>query len=131
MERKYRFYVKCISRPLRGIRLFLSPASTPGLTYVNILIREYLFPFFLCGYAGLGHMAVKFGKALGLKVVVLSTSPNKMKDAIDVLKADKFVVTKDEAQFKVNRYVNRTFYFEKGNVLYRHIKTSIHSKDEQ
>lgn len=50
-------------------------------------------------------MAVKFGKALGLKVVVLSTSPSKQKDALEILKADKFVVTKDEAQFKVNRLV--------------------------
>ena len=29
------------------------------------------------GLGGLGHMAVKFGKAFGLQVTVISTSPNK------------------------------------------------------
>ena len=55
---------------------------------------------------GLGHMAVKIGKALGLKVVVLSTSPNKEKEAKEVLKADEFVVTKDEAQFRVRNHIS-------------------------
>ena len=63
-------------------------------------------------------MAVKFGKALGLKVVVLSTSPNKKTDAIDILKADKFVVTKDEEQFKVNRNRDGVSSFEKEKNLY-------------
>eukprot|EP00271_Cylindrocystis_brebissonii_P011648 TRINITY_DN29547_c0_g1_i1.p1 TRINITY_DN29547_c0_g1~~TRINITY_DN29547_c0_g1_i1.p1 ORF type:complete len:354 (-),score=72.07 TRINITY_DN29547_c0_g1_i1:418-1479(-) len=52
------------------------------------------------GLGGLGHMAVKIGKAMGLKVTVLSTSPNKKEEALGVLQADHFVVTKDEEQFK-------------------------------
>lgn len=51
------------------------------------------------GLGGLGHMAVKFGVAFGAEVTVLSTSPSKEKDAKD-LGAHKFVVTKDEEQFK-------------------------------
>ncbi|WP_228155719.1 alcohol dehydrogenase catalytic domain-containing protein, partial [Acinetobacter baumannii] len=37
------------------------------------------------GLGGLGHMAVKFGKAFGLKVTVISTSPNKEKEAKESL----------------------------------------------
>lgn len=51
------------------------------------------------GLGGLGHMAVKFGVAFGAEVTVLSTSPSKEADA-KKLGAHKFVVTKDEAQFK-------------------------------
>jgi len=56
------------------------------------------------GLGGLGHMAVKFAVALGAEVTVLSTSAGKEADA-KALGAHKFVVTKDEAQFKsVNNY---------------------------
>ena len=51
------------------------------------------------GLGGLGHMAVKFGVAFGAEVTVLSTSPNKEADA-KALGAHKFVVTKDDKQFK-------------------------------
>jgi alcohol dehydrogenase (NADP+) len=46
------------------------------------------------GLGGLGHMAVKFAKAMGAKVTVLSTSPSKEKDA-KKLGAHEFVVTRD------------------------------------
>lgn len=52
------------------------------------------------GLGGLGHMAVKIGKAMGLKVVVLSTSLSKKEEAVGTLKADSFVVTKDEEAMK-------------------------------
>lgn len=55
--------------------------------------------FAVVGLGGLGHMAVKFGVAFGAEVTVLSTSPSKEKDAKD-LGAHKFVITKDEEQFK-------------------------------
>ena len=51
------------------------------------------------GLGGLGHMGVKFGVALGAEVTVLSTSPNKEKDA-GKLGAHHFVVTSDPAQVK-------------------------------
>ena len=54
------------------------------------------------GLGGLGHMAVKLARALGAEVTVLSTSPNKEKDA-RALGASGFVVTKDPAQLKAVR----------------------------
>ncbi|KAK9836284.1 hypothetical protein WJX81_001895 [Elliptochloris bilobata] len=50
------------------------------------------------GLGGLGHMAVKFGKALGMEVTVISTSPHKEKEAREHLGADNFIVSRDEAQ---------------------------------
>ncbi|CAH2042515.1 unnamed protein product, partial [Thlaspi arvense] len=44
------------------------------------------------GLGGLGHAAVKFAKAFGVKVTVISTSPNKMKEATERLGADSFLV---------------------------------------
>ncbi|XP_043698639.1 probable mannitol dehydrogenase [Telopea speciosissima] len=52
------------------------------------------------GLGGLGHVAVKFAKALGMKVTVISTSPSKEKEAIDRLGADSFLVSKDSDQMK-------------------------------
>ncbi|PQP99849.1 putative mannitol dehydrogenase [Prunus yedoensis var. nudiflora] len=42
------------------------------------------------GLGGLGHMAVKFAKAVGAKVTVISTSPNKKKEAVEQLGVDEF-----------------------------------------
>ncbi|CAI5958771.1 unnamed protein product [Closterium sp. NIES-65] len=52
------------------------------------------------GLGGLGHMAVKFGKAFGMHVTVLSTSPSKEKEAKEVMCADEFIVTKDADAMK-------------------------------
>jgi alcohol dehydrogenase (NADP+) len=46
------------------------------------------------GLGGLGHMALKFGRALGAHVVLFTTSPNKTQDALR-LGADEVVVSKD------------------------------------
>ncbi|PON97072.1 Alcohol dehydrogenase superfamily, zinc-type [Trema orientale] len=46
-------------------------------------------------------ITVKFAKALGAKVTVISTSPNKKQEAIDHLGADSFLVSRDEEQIKV------------------------------
>jgi uncharacterized zinc-type alcohol dehydrogenase-like protein len=46
------------------------------------------------GLGGLGHMAVKFGYAMGAHVVVFSTSPNKKDDAIR-LGAGEVVISKN------------------------------------
>nr|UYI34517.1 cinnamyl alcohol dehydrogenase [Diospyros kaki] len=52
------------------------------------------------GLGGLGHLAVKFGKAFGLAVTVFSTSLSKKEEALNVLGADKFVLASDEDQMK-------------------------------
>lgn len=55
----------------------------------------------VAGLGGLGHVAVKIGKAFGLKVTVISRSPNKESEAVDRLGADSFLVTSDSAKMKV------------------------------
>ncbi|CAL5342102.1 unnamed protein product [Camellia sinensis] len=52
------------------------------------------------GLGGLGHVGVKFAKALGAKVTVISTSPNKKKEAIEHLGADSFLVSRDADQMQ-------------------------------
>ncbi|XP_022739459.1 probable mannitol dehydrogenase [Durio zibethinus] len=52
------------------------------------------------GLGGLGHLAVKFAKAMGAKVTVISTSPNKKKEAIENLGADSFLISSDQDQMQ-------------------------------
>jgi len=51
------------------------------------------------GLGGLGHMAVKFGHALGAHVVVFTTSPGKKEDAVR-LGADEVVVSRNADEMK-------------------------------
>ncbi|MHC2991643.1 hydroxyacid dehydrogenase [Pontibacter sp. HJ8] len=53
----------------------------------------------IVGLGGLGHMAVKIAAAKGADVTVLSTSPSKEQDALD-LGAHNFAVTKDADTLK-------------------------------
>lgn len=48
------------------------------------------------GLGGLGHMAVKIAKAMGLEVTVFSTSEHKKDEALKTLGADHFIVSKNE-----------------------------------
>ncbi|KAI8028820.1 putative mannitol dehydrogenase [Camellia lanceoleosa] len=57
------------------------------------------------GLGGLGHMAVKFAKAFGVKVTVISTSPSKEKEAIEHLGADSFLVSRDVDQMEVTLFL--------------------------
>uniref|UniRef100_A0A803KXD5 Alcohol dehydrogenase-like C-terminal domain-containing protein n=1 Tax=Chenopodium quinoa TaxID=63459 RepID=A0A803KXD5_CHEQI len=52
------------------------------------------------GLGGLGHMAVKFAKAFGAKVTVISTSPNKKEEAVNRLGADSFFISRDPEQIQ-------------------------------
>ncbi|KAF3949906.1 hypothetical protein CMV_024278 [Castanea mollissima] len=52
------------------------------------------------GLGGLGHMAVKFGKAFGLNVTIFSTSVSKKEEALSLLGANRFVVSSDQEQMK-------------------------------
>ncbi|CAI9111399.1 OLC1v1011619C1 [Oldenlandia corymbosa var. corymbosa] len=52
------------------------------------------------GLGGLGHVAVKFAKAFGAKVTVISTSESKKKEAIEKLGADAFLVSRDPEQMQ-------------------------------
>ncbi|XP_057500505.1 probable mannitol dehydrogenase [Actinidia eriantha] len=52
------------------------------------------------GLGGLGHAAVKFAKAFGVKVTVISTSPGKKQEATERLGADSFLVSRDPDQMQ-------------------------------
>jgi 8-hydroxygeraniol dehydrogenase len=53
------------------------------------------------GLGGLGHVAVKFAKAFGSKVTVISTNIGKKEEAVGSLGADSFLVSHDQAQMQV------------------------------
>jgi cinnamyl-alcohol dehydrogenase len=59
------------------------------------------------GLGGLGHVAVKFAKALGVKVTAISTSPNKKDEAVKHLGADSFLVSRDLDQMQVITELNK------------------------
>ncbi|XP_055829012.1 probable mannitol dehydrogenase [Solanum dulcamara] len=52
------------------------------------------------GLGGLGHVGVKFAKAMGLKVTVISTSRRKQNEALECLGADSFLVSTDLDQLQ-------------------------------
>jgi len=53
------------------------------------------------GLGELGHVAVKFAKAMGVKVTVISSSPGKREEALQRLGADAFLVSSDINQVEV------------------------------
>lgn len=53
----------------------------------------------IVGLGGLGHMGVKFADALGAHVVMITTSPDKAKDA-KALGADEVLISKDDQDMK-------------------------------
>ena len=63
------------------------------------------------GLGCLGGIAVKFGKAFGMKVTVISTSHNKEKEAIKRLGTDAFLVSHNEEQMKVLRTDKHCIFF--------------------
>ncbi|PIN23676.1 Alcohol dehydrogenase, class V [Handroanthus impetiginosus] len=52
------------------------------------------------GLGGIGHLTVKFAKALGSRVTVISTSISKKKEAIETFGADEFLVSHDQEQMQ-------------------------------
>ncbi|CAK9159908.1 unnamed protein product [Ilex paraguariensis] len=58
-------------------------------------------PTYGVGLGGLGHVGVKFAKALGVKVTVISTSPSKKEEAIEHIGADSFLVSRDPDQMQI------------------------------
>lgn len=53
------------------------------------------------GLGGLGHLAVKFAKAFGCTVTVISTSVSKKEEALGKLGADEFLISLDQDQMQV------------------------------
>ncbi|KAL9434731.1 hypothetical protein AB3S75_029386 [Citrus x aurantiifolia] len=81
-----------------------APLLCAGITVYTPMMRHKMNQpgksLGVIGLGGLGHMAVKFGKAFGLNVTVLSTSTSKKEEALSLLGADKFVVSSDLEQMK-------------------------------
>ncbi|XP_047337796.1 probable cinnamyl alcohol dehydrogenase 1 [Impatiens glandulifera] len=79
-----------------------APLLCAGITVYSPMIRHKMNQpgktLGVIGLGGLGHLAVKFGKAFGLNVTVLSTSISKKEESLNLLGADKFVVSSDEEQ---------------------------------
>uniref|UniRef100_I1QUR2 cinnamyl-alcohol dehydrogenase n=1 Tax=Oryza glaberrima TaxID=4538 RepID=I1QUR2_ORYGL len=55
------------------------------------------------GLGGLGHVAVKFARAFGMKVTVISSSPGKKREALERLGADAFVVSSSAEEMEAAR----------------------------
>ncbi|XP_042503934.1 probable cinnamyl alcohol dehydrogenase 1 [Macadamia integrifolia] len=81
-----------------------APLLCAGITVYTPMMRHKMNQpgksLGVIGLGGLGHMAVKFGKAFGLNVTVLSTSISKKEEALNLLGADKFVISSDKDQMK-------------------------------
>ncbi|KAG8382525.1 hypothetical protein BUALT_Bualt05G0086500 [Buddleja alternifolia] len=79
-----------------------APLLCAGITVYTPMIRHNMNKpgksLGVIGLGGLGHLAVKFGKAFGLKVTVFSTSISKKDEALNLLGADNFVISSDEEQ---------------------------------
>lgn len=83
----------------------VAPLLCAGITTYSPLMHYEMnkpgFKLGVVGLGGLGHMAVKFGKAMGLEVTVISTSDHKKQEALEVLKADHFLISKNEKEMQV------------------------------
>ncbi|XP_017697381.1 putative cinnamyl alcohol dehydrogenase 4 isoform X2 [Phoenix dactylifera] len=81
-----------------------APLLCAGITVYTPMMRHKMNQpgksLGVIGLGGLGHMAVKFGKAFGLKVTVFSTSESKKEAALKLLGADKFVISSDKEQME-------------------------------
>ncbi|KAL3517095.1 hypothetical protein ACH5RR_023997 [Cinchona calisaya] len=79
-----------------------APLLCAGITVYSPMMRHNMNQpgksLGIVGLGGLGHLAVKFGKAFGLKVTVFSTSISKKEEALNLLGADNFVVSSDQQQ---------------------------------
>ncbi|WVZ64897.1 hypothetical protein U9M48_014347 [Paspalum notatum var. saurae] len=80
-----------------------APLLCAGVTVYSPMVRHGLNApgkhLGVVGLGGLGHVAVKFAKAFGAKVTVISTSPSKRDEAIQ-FGADEFLVSRDPEQMK-------------------------------
>lgn len=80
-----------------------APLLCAGITTFSPLRRLGLKPthrFGVIGMGGLGHMAVKFGKAFGAHTTVISRGTSKKEMSLNSLKADAFLDSSDANALK-------------------------------
>ncbi len=64
-----------------------------------------------------------YAQAFGQEVTIISTSPKKEKEAREILKADHFVVSRDEKQMSVRAY---PLLVQCPYSVYRHCALNLH-----
>jgi uncharacterized zinc-type alcohol dehydrogenase-like protein len=92
-------YVHTISPKLSGKLAAVAPLLCAGITTYSPLRHWKVGPgskIGVVGLGGLGHMGLKFAHAFGAHVVLFTTSPSKIDDALK-LGADEVVISKDPA----------------------------------
>ncbi|XP_047093374.1 probable cinnamyl alcohol dehydrogenase 8D [Lolium rigidum] len=81
-----------------------APLLCAGVTMYTPMMRHGLNApgkhLGVVGLGGLGHLAIKFGKAFGMTVTVISSSPAKRQEALDRLGADAFLLSSDPEEMK-------------------------------
>ncbi|WP_279635614.1 NAD(P)-dependent alcohol dehydrogenase [Corallococcus carmarthensis] len=95
------------------------PLLCAGITVYSPLRRWGVSPgkkVAIIGLGGLGHLAVKFAKAMGAEVTVFTTSPEKTQDA-KRFGAANVAINKDGADFSAFKHA---FDFALDTVPYRH-----------
>ncbi|KAI3757249.1 hypothetical protein L6452_04783 [Arctium lappa] len=85
-----------------------APLLCAGITVYSPMIDHKLHRLIekrvgIVGLGGLGHVAIKFAKAFGHHVTVISTSPSKQQEARKLLGADDFIVSTDPKQMESKR----------------------------
>ncbi|KAJ4828118.1 putative cinnamyl alcohol dehydrogenase 6 [Turnera subulata] len=85
-----------------------SPLLCAGITVFTPMKYNHLFETTgrkvgVVGLGGLGHVAVKFAKAFGHHVTIISTSPSKEKEARVRLGADDFLLSTDANQMQAKK----------------------------
>lgn len=95
----------CYKIPEKYPLALAAPLLCAGITVYTPLIHHKMNEpgksIGVIGLGGLGHLAVKFAKAFGLTVTIFSTSISKKDDALNLLKADNFVISSDKDQMAV------------------------------
>ncbi|XP_024969909.1 probable cinnamyl alcohol dehydrogenase 6 [Cynara cardunculus var. scolymus] len=84
-----------------------APLLCAGITVYSPMIDNNLHRMIerrvgIVGLGGLGHVAIKFAKAFGHRVTVISTSPSKEVEARKLLGADDFIISTDPKQMQSN-----------------------------
>ncbi|KAI8014376.1 putative cinnamyl alcohol dehydrogenase 1 [Camellia lanceoleosa] len=94
----------CFRIPNDLLLALAAPLLYAGITVYSSMIRHKMNQpgksLGVIGLGGLGHLAVKFGKAFGLSVTVFSTGISKKDEALNKLGVDNFVISSDEEHMK-------------------------------
>jgi len=96
-----------------------APLLCAGITCYSPFVKHGLkagMHLGVIGLGGLGHMAIKIGKAMGCVVTVLTTSPGKADVALK-LGASKVIISTDKEAMKANA---KTLHFIYNSIAFDH-----------